>query len=72
MQLYEILKKLVYAVLFGFMGLIAGIWTSDLLYGLILKNIERVTTIYLSMIIIFIIVAAASFLGFTKGKALLE
>ncbi len=72
MQLSEIPKKLVYVILFGFMGLILGIWTTDLLYGLILKNIERVTTIYLSMLIILIIVAAASFIGFTKGKTLLE
>ncbi|HEY9247127.1 MAG TPA: hypothetical protein VIO11_09800 [Candidatus Methanoperedens sp.] len=72
MQLSEIPRKLVYAILFGFIGLILGIWTADFLYSLVLRNIERVTTIYLSMIIILIIVAAAAFVGFTKGKTLLE
>ena len=72
MNLSENLKNLVYAIVFGFMGLIIGIWTSDLLYGIILKNIDRVTTIYISLGIIFLIVASASILGFTKGKNLLE
>ncbi|VVB84641.1 Uncharacterised protein [uncultured archaeon] len=71
-NLSEIPKKLVYAIVFGFMGIIIGIWTSDLLYVLILKNIERVTTIYLSMLIIILIAGASSAVGFTKGKNLLE
>ena len=72
MKLSENLKNLVYAIVFGFMGLIIGIWTSDLLYGIILKNIDRMTTIYISLGIIILIVASASIVGFTKGKNLLE
>jgi uncharacterized protein YacL len=72
MKLSEILKNIGYAVVFGFMGLIIGIWTADLLYSLILKNIDRVTTIYISVIIIVLIAVSASLLGFTKGKNLLE
>lgn len=72
MNLSKNLKNLVYAIVFGFMGLIIGIWTSDLLYGIVLKNIDRVTTIYISLVIIILIVASASIVGFTKGKNLLE
>lgn len=72
MQISEIFKRLVYATVFGFMGLIIGIWAADLLYGLALKNLERVTTIYFSLIIIVLIAVAASLLGFAKGKNLLE
>ncbi len=72
MKLSEIPKNIVYAVVFGLMGLIVGIWTADLLYSLILKNVERVTTIYISLIIIILITVSASILGFTKGKKLLE
>ncbi|MDP2766803.1 MAG: hypothetical protein Q8O41_05055 [Candidatus Methanoperedens sp.] len=72
MKLSEIPKNIVYAVVFGLMGLIVGIWTADLLYSLILKNVERVTTIYISLIIIISITVSASILGFTKGKKLLE
>jgi uncharacterized protein YacL len=72
MNLSENLKNLVYAIVFGFMGLIIGIWTSDLLYSITLKNIDRVTTIYISVSIIILIIASASILGFTKGKNLLE
>ncbi len=71
MTIYELLKKSGYAIVFGFMGLIVGIWMADLLYSVVLKNVERVTTIYVSLIIIILIVAASSFLGFTKGKNLL-
>lgn len=72
-ELSEMLKKLGYAVVFGFIGLIAGIWTADLIHKLILmNNIERVTTTYISLIIIIAVTIAASVLGFSKGKNLLE
>lgn len=70
-KLSEMLKNAMYAVVFGFMGLIIGIWTADLLYVLFLKNLERVTTIYISLIIIILIAAFASLLGFTRGRKLL-
>lgn len=72
MKISELPKKSAYAVIFGFMGLIIGIWTADLLYVLVLKGLERVTTVYISMTIIIVVVAAASLLGFTRGKSLLE
>jgi uncharacterized protein YacL len=72
MNLSDILKSAVYAIVFGFMGMIIGIWTADLLYGIVLKNIDRVTTIYLSVGIIVLISLCASILGFTKGKILME
>jgi uncharacterized protein YacL len=72
MKISEIVKNTAYAILFGFMGLIIGIWVADLLYSLILKNIARETTIYISLIIIVLIAVSASLLGFTKGKKLLE
>ncbi len=72
MTINELLKKSGYAIVFGFMGLIVGIWIADILYSIVLKNVERVTTIYVSVIIIILIVAVSSFLGFTKGKNLLE
>lgn len=68
MNLSEMLKNIGYAIVFGAAGLIIGIWTADLLYMLILKNIDRVTTIYISLILIILIAASASILGFTKGK----
>jgi len=72
MNLSDILKSAVYAVVFGFMGILIGIWTADLLYSVVLKNIDRVTTIYLSFGIVVLIAVCASILGFTKGKNLLE
>ncbi len=72
MKIYETLKKSMYAILFGFMGLIIGIWTADLLYNLVLKGLERVTTSHISIIIILLITIASLVLGFTKGKSLLE
>jgi uncharacterized protein YacL len=72
MNLSDILKNAVYAIVFGFMGLIIGIWTADLLYSIVLKNIDRMTTIYLSVGIIVLISLCASILGFTKGKNLME
>lgn len=72
MNLSDILKSGVYAIVFGFMGMIIGIWTADLLYSIVLKNIDRVSTIYLSVGIIVLIVVCASILGFTKGKNLME
>ena len=72
MNLSEILKNTVYAIVFGFLGIIIGIWTSDLLYILILKNIDRVTTIYISMGLTVLIIISASVLGFARGKNLLE
>jgi len=72
MNLSDFLKNTVYAIVFGFTGLIIGIWASDLLYSIILKNVDRVTTIYMSVGIIVLIIISASILGFTKGKRLLE
>ena len=72
MTISELLKKLGYAIIFGSIGLIMGIWAADLLYSLGLKNLERVTTIYVSLIIILLIIAASSIFGFTKGKTILE
>ncbi len=72
MTLSELLKKLGYAIVFGSIGLIMGIWAADLLYSLGLKNLERVTTIYVSLIIILLMIVASSIFGFTKGKILLE
>lgn len=72
MNISDIFKNLAYAIVFGFIGLIIGIWTSDLLYKIVLKNIDRMTTIYISISIIFLIIASASILGFTKGKNLME
>ena len=72
MNLSDFLKNTVYAIVFGFMGLIIGIWTSDVLYMVMLKNIDRVTTIYISVGLIVLIILSASILGFTKGKNLLE
>lgn len=68
----ELLKNLAYAIIFGFFGIIIGIWTADLLYGLILKGMEQATTRNISVVIIVLVMLAASFLGFTKGKSLLE
>ncbi len=72
MTITDILKNLVYSVVFGFMGIIAGIWTADLLYSLILHNAERTTASNISLIIIVLVIISASVLGFTKGKVLLE
>ncbi len=72
MKISELLKRSAYAITFGFMGLIIGIWIADLLYILVLKSIERVASIYISLLIIILIIVAASLLGFTKGKSLLE
>ncbi len=68
----ELVKSASYAVLFGLMGLIIGIWFADLLYSLVLKDIARLTSTYISLIIIVLFIATASVLGFTKGKSLLE
>ncbi len=72
MKLSEVLKRASYTVLFGLMGLIIGIWLADLLYSLILKDISRITTTYISLIIIILFIVFASVLGFIKGKSLLE
>ena len=72
MKITEILKNSSYAIIFGFFGLIIGIWTADVLYMIALENIDRVTTRYISLAIILLIIAASAFLGFTKGKSLLE
>ncbi|CAG1002786.1 hypothetical protein METP3_03466 [Methanosarcinales archaeon] len=72
MNLSDFLKNTVYAIVFGFMGLIIGIWISDVLYMVLLKNIDRVTTIYISVGLIVLIILSASVLGFAKGKNLLE
>lgn len=67
-----VFKALVYAILFGFIGMVGGIWFADLLYVLFLKHIDRVTTIYISLIIIVLIIVGGAIIGFTKGKDLLE
>jgi uncharacterized protein YacL len=72
MTISGIIKNSGYAAVFGFMGLIVGIWTADLLYRLILHNLERTTTSSISLIIIVLIIIAASVFGFAKGKKLLE
>jgi uncharacterized protein YacL len=72
MKLSEMLKNTAYAIMFGFFGLIIGIWIADLLSNLIFKNLERVTTIYISLVIIVLVIVSAFILGFSKGKKLLE
>jgi uncharacterized protein YacL len=72
MKLSDLLKYTGYAILFGFMGLIIGIWTADVLYMIILKNMERLTASHVSLIIIVLITVSAFLLGFAKGKKLLE
>ena len=68
----DILKNIGYAAVFAFLGLIVGIWTADLLYRLILHNAERTAASHVALIIIVLIIIAASVLGFTKGRKLLE
>jgi uncharacterized protein YacL len=72
MKLSDLFKNTGYAILFGFMGLIIGIWVADLLYMIILKNMERLTASHASLIIIILITVSAILLGFAKGKKLLE
>lgn len=72
MEFSQMIKNTIYAIIFGLMGLIIGIWAADVLYMLFLKNMERVTTSNISIIIILLITVSATFLGFTKGKTLLE
>lgn len=72
MEIANFFRKIVYAILFGFIGILLGIWTADLLYGLGLKNMDRVNTIYFSTVLIILIAIAASLFGFIKGNALLE
>lgn len=73
MKISEVLKRLTYSIVFGFMGLIIGIWTADLIHKLILmNNVERVTTRYISLIIIIFIIVTAGLFGFVKGEKLME
>lgn len=72
MKLSELPKNTVYAIVFGFMGLIIGIWIADVLYMLTLKNLERLTASQVSLIIIILIIVSSSLLGFIKGRKLLE
>jgi uncharacterized protein YacL len=72
MTISKLLKNSGYAAVFGFTGLIVGIWTADLFYKLILHNVERTTASSISLIIIVLILVASSVLGFSKGKELLE
>ncbi len=72
MKTSELLKNLAYAIIFGFFGLIIGIWIADLLYSLALKGMEHAATRNISVVLIILVVLAASFLGFIKGKSLLE
>ena len=64
MTISNVFKNSGYAAVFGFMGLIAGIWIADRLYGL--------ATTSISLIIILLIIVASAVLGFIKGKELLE
>ena len=68
MNLSNFLKNTVYAIVFGFMGLIIGIWTSDVLYMVIFKNIDRVTTIYISVGLIVLIITIRIHSGFCKRQ----
>lgn len=68
MTISNLFKNSGYAAVFGFMGLIVGIWTADLLNKIILHNAGRP----IALIIIVLIIVASSVLGFTKGKELLE
>ncbi len=73
MKISEVSKRSIYGIVFGFMGLIIGIWTADLIHKLILmNNVERVTTRYISLIIIILIIISAGLFGFTKGEKLME
>jgi len=72
MKISDVLKNSVYAIVFGFFGLIIGIWIADLLYRLVMKNAESGTTVYVSVIIVLLVIATASVFGFAKGKKLLE
>ncbi|SNQ62506.1 hypothetical protein [Candidatus Methanoperedens nitratireducens] len=72
MKVSELLKNLGYAIIFGFFGLIIGIWIADILYSLALKGMEQATTRGISLVLIILIALAASLLGFIKGKSLLE
>ncbi|MCX9010953.1 MAG: hypothetical protein OIN66_07515 [Candidatus Methanoperedens sp.] len=73
MKISEVSKRLAYGIVFGFMGLIIGIWTADLIHKLILmNNVERMITTYISLIIIILIIISASLFGFTKGEKLME
>lgn len=72
MTIIDIIKNTGYAAVFGFMGLIAGIWTADLIFSFILHDVERTTTSTISLVIIVLMIIAASVLGFTKGRVLLE
>ena len=73
MKIAELLKNLAYAVVFAlFIGLIIGIWSSDLLYRLVLKSMEPSTARYVSVAIISLFMVAAFAVGFTRGRSLLE
>lgn len=72
MTLSDILKNSAYAVLFGLMGLIAGIWFADFLYRLALHNIRSTNASTVSLLIIVLVLLAAIGLGFTKGRKMLE
>ncbi len=72
MKLSEMLKNIAYAIIFGFFGLIIGIWIADLLSNVIFRNLERVTTIYVSVAIVLLVIVSAFIIGFAKGKNLLE
>ncbi|MBE0522267.1 MAG: hypothetical protein IBX39_08415 [Candidatus Methanoperedenaceae archaeon] len=72
MKITEILKNSSYAIIFGFFGLIIGIWTADVIYMIALGNIDRETTRYVSLAIILLVIAASALIGFTRGKNLLE
>jgi uncharacterized protein YacL len=72
MKISDLIKNLAYAIIFGFFGLIIGIWIADLLYNLALKGMEHAATRSISLVLIILIALAASFLGFIKGKNLLE
>ncbi len=72
MTITDIFRNMGYSVVFGFTGLIIGIWTADLLYRLILYNAERTTASSISLIIIVLTMIFALVFGFIKGRVLLE
>ena len=72
MNISDLIKNSIYAIIFGFFGLIIGIWLADLLYSLALKGMDHATTRNISLVLIILIALVASFLGFIKGKNLLE
>jgi len=68
----DILNATAHAILFGLIGLIAGIWSANLIYILFLKNMDNVTTTHISLIVILLMIVSGGIIGFIKGKDLLN